>query len=139
VLSQADTFTSNKIVQIDRDSGELKEYDIPYKLQPLNSSVLPSDVLGRTALSCVVQPGKNGVSRESQYTRLNLPLLHDRQKIYAAAGIRNEFVIFDPATNDMTVLETGNPLGNLQPFNDAWPGETGVHHPLPTPPLQRTH
>lgn len=26
----------------------------------------------------------------------------------------------------MTVLETGNPLGNLEPFNDAWPGETGV-------------
>ncbi|SMR52136.1 unnamed protein product [Zymoseptoria tritici ST99CH_1E4] len=104
----ADTFTSNKIVQIDRDTGELNEYDIPYKLQPLNSSVLPSDVLGRVALSCVVQPGKNG-------------------KIYAAAGQRNEFVIFDPSTKEMTVLETGNPLGNLQPFNDAWPGETGMY------------
>lgn len=48
------------------------------------------------------------------------------QKIYAAAGIRNQFVVFDPITKDMTILETGNPLGNLEPFNDAWPGETGV-------------
>lgn len=102
-----DTFTSNKIVQIDRPSGELTEYDIPYTLPVLGFDVLPSDVLGRVALSCVVQPGKNG-------------------KIYAAAGIRNEFVIFDPITKDMTVLETGNPLGNLEPFNDAWPGETGM-------------
>lgn len=51
---------------------------------------------------------------------------HGHQKIYAAAGVRNEFVIFDPATNKIKVLPTGNPLGNLQPFNDAWPGETGM-------------
>lgn len=104
---QADTFTSNKIVQIDIPTGQLREFDIPYKLPVLGNSVLPSDVQGRVALSCVVQPGKNG-------------------KIYAATGVRNEFAIFDPSTGNVTVLETGNPLGNLQPFNDAWPGETGM-------------
>lgn len=56
----ADTFTSNKIVQIDRPSGKLTEYDIPYKLPVLGFDVLPADVLGTVALSCVVQPGKNG-------------------------------------------------------------------------------
>ncbi|KAF7185150.1 Virginiamycin B lyase [Pseudocercospora fuligena] len=103
----ADTFTANKIVQIDRSTGKLTEYDIPYKLPVLGDSVLPSDVQGRVTGACVVQPGKNG-------------------KIYAATGIRNEFAIFDPTDNSVTVLETGNPLGNLQPFNDAWPGETGM-------------
>ena len=73
----------------------------------LGNSVLPSSAQGIVALSCVVQPGKNG-------------------KIYAATGIRNEFAIFDPSTKNVTILETGNPLGNLQPFNDAWPGETGM-------------
>lgn len=104
---QADTFTSNKIVEIDRSTGTLEEYDIPYKLPVLGNSVLPSDVQGRVALSCVVQPGKDG-------------------RIYAAAGVRNEFVRFDPNTKEIKVFETNNPLGNLQPFNDAWPGETGM-------------
>lgn len=40
--------------------------------------------------------------------------------------MRNEFVRFDPKTNEVKVFPTGNPLGNLQPFNDAWPGETGM-------------
>lgn len=48
------------------------------------------------------------------------------QRIYAAAGVRNEFVRFDPNTNEIKVFPTGNPLGNLQPFNDAWPGQTGM-------------
>ncbi|GIZ39141.1 hypothetical protein CKM354_000253200 [Cercospora kikuchii] len=103
----ADTFTSNKIVQINPNTGDLREFDIPYKLPILGNSVLPSDLQGRVALSCVVQPGKNG-------------------KIYAATGVRNEFAILDPSNGNVTILETGNPLGNLQPFNDAWPGETGM-------------
>ncbi|KXT07851.1 hypothetical protein AC579_1213 [Pseudocercospora musae] len=90
-----------------KQDRKLTEYDIPYKLPVLGDSVLPSDVQGRVTGACVVQPGKNG-------------------KIYAATGVRNEFAIFDPEDNSVTVLETGNPLGNLQPFNDAWPGETGM-------------
>ena len=60
---QADTFTSNKIVQIDRETQTLTEYDIPYTLPVLNNSVLPAAVQGRAALSCVVQPGEDGVSQ----------------------------------------------------------------------------
>lgn len=48
------------------------------------------------------------------------------QRIYAAAGVRNEFVRFDPKTKEVKVFPTGNPLGNLQPFNDAWPYKTGM-------------
>ena len=69
---QADTFTSNKIVQIDRETQTLTEYDIPYTLPVLNNSVLPAAVQGRAALSCVVQPGEDGVS----YLRLDDPTLY---------------------------------------------------------------
>lgn len=104
---EADTFLSNKLVRIDIATSELEEYNIPYILPPLPNSVLPSDVQGRVALACVVQPGKDG-------------------NVYAAAGVRNEFVRINPQTKKVDVFYTNNPLGNLQPFNDAWPGETGV-------------
>lgn len=98
----------------------LEEFDIPYTLGPLPVDTVPSSLLGKISLSCVVQPGKDG-------------------KIYAAAGIRNEFVVLDPATKNITVYPTGNPLGNLQPFNDAWPGETGVCREQPEPRNKTPH
>jgi streptogramin lyase len=100
-LIYADTFLANKIVQINPQTSTLVEYSIPYRLPVLNDSVLPSDAQGRVALACVVQPGKDG-------------------NVYAAAGVRNELVRFNPKTSQIDVFPIGNPLGNLQPFNDAW-------------------
>jgi hypothetical protein len=56
-------------VQIDIASGNLTEYDIPYTLPVLGFDVLPADALGAVALSCVVQPGKNGVLASAQQRR----------------------------------------------------------------------
>ena len=72
-------------------------------------SILPSALQGRAALACVIRLGRDG-------------------KLYAATGIRNQFLKIDPTTKNITVFNTNpyNPLGNLQPFNDAWEGPTGV-------------
>ena len=109
---KGDTFTSNKFVRVDLATGQLDEYDIPYTLDPLPvpNSLVPSDVQGRIALSCVVRTGADGM-------------------VYGATGIRNQLARIDPISKKVEVFNTGNPqnpAGNLQPFNDAWPGPTGV-------------
>jgi hypothetical protein len=101
-------FLVDTLVKLDPATGERTEYQIPYKNPPAPTSVLPG--LGnRTALACAIRPGNDG-------------------KIYAASGVRNEIVVLDPQTGSVDVFAqpANNPLGNLFPFNDLWPGETGV-------------
>lgn len=108
---QADTFLSNKIVRIDPRSGELDEYDIPYTIPLLPVSSIPAFAQAQGAVgACVVRTGYDG-------------------KVYVATGVRNQLARIDPATKVVEVFNTGDPqdpTGNLQPFNDAWPGEYGV-------------
>jgi len=101
-------FLVDTLVRLDPATGERTEYQIPYENPPSPTSVLPG--LGsRTALACAIRPGNDG-------------------KIYAASGVRNEIVVLDPATGTVDVFAqpANDPLGNLFPFNDLWPGETGV-------------
>ena len=96
----------DKIARVDPDTGEVEEFDIPYTTGPLLGL---GDIAGRGALACAIQPGDDG-------------------NLYAASGIRNQFVKIEPTTKNITVFTPppGNPLGNLQPFNDLYAGPTGV-------------
>lgn len=103
-------FLSEKLARIDPVTKQVKEYDIPWTSPPLgNLSSLPS--AGGLALgACVIRPGKDG-------------------NIYAANGLRNQLVKLDLKTEKVTVYTPPgllSALGNLQPFNDLWPGETGM-------------
>jgi hypothetical protein len=101
-------FLVDTLVKLNPATGERTEYQIPYKNPPSPTSVLPGSG-SRTALACAIRPGNDG-------------------KIYAASGVRNEIVVLDPLTGSVDVFAqpANNPLGNLFPFNDLWPGETGV-------------
>ena len=104
-------------MRLDQSTGQLDEYDIPYTLGPLPSSALPSDLQGRVALACAIQPGND-------------------EKLYAASGVRNQIVRIDPTTKTIDVFTPTplDPLGNLEPFNDMWRGNEGVRialHVLP--------
>ena len=104
----ASTFLANKLVYIDRTSNNptLKEITIPYTKPQLPESLLPANLQG--AGSCVVQPGDDG-------------------NVYLATGIRNQLAQYNPRNGQFKFFEnTGGTLGNLQPFNDAWPAQTGV-------------
>ena len=98
---------TNKLGRVDPETGEVEEYDIPWTL-PLLDVELPN-VLGRTVLACVVQPGADG-------------------HLYAANGRRNQLVKMNVTTKEIEVLTPPNytPLGNLQPFNDLWTGPEGM-------------
>jgi streptogramin lyase len=101
-------FLVDTLVRLNPTTGEMTEYKIPYKNPPSPTSVLPS--LGnRTALACAIRPGDDG-------------------KIYAASGVRNEIVVLDATSGSLTVYAqpSNDPLGNVFPFNDLWPGPTGV-------------
>lgn len=101
-------FLVDTLVRLDPNTGKMTEYQIPYKNPPSPTSVLPG-AGNRTALACAIRPGDDG-------------------KIYAASGVRNELVVLDAATGHVAVYAqpANNPLGNLFPFNDLWPGPTGV-------------
>jgi len=101
-------FLVDTLVRLDPTTGKETEYQIPYKNPPSPTSALPG-VGNRTALACAIRPGADG-------------------KIYAASGVRNEIVVLDPSTGNVTVYAQpdNNPLGDLFPFNDLWPGPTGV-------------
>ena len=105
-------FLVDTLVRLDPATGERTEYQIPYNNAPLPNSALPG-VDNRAALACVVRPGNDG-------------------KIYAASGVRNELVVLDPKTSEVKVYAQplNNPLGNLEPFNDLWLGETGVRRSI---------
>lgn len=86
----------NKIARLDPDTGHIDEYDIPYTY-PLN---LTQQLPAHSALACAIQPGNDG-------------------NIYAASGLRNQFVqvklpVKDPKT-DIRVFTPPNynPLGDL--------------------------
>ncbi|KAK5118828.1 hypothetical protein LTR62_000037 [Meristemomyces frigidus] len=101
-------FLVDTLVRLDPSTGVTTEYQIPYNNPPAATSVLPG--LGnRTALACAIRPGDDGL-------------------IYAASGVRNEIVQLDPATGMVKVFAqpANDPLGDLQPFNDMWPGPTGM-------------
>ncbi|KAK3060181.1 hypothetical protein LTS18_009135, partial [Coniosporium uncinatum] len=99
----------NKIQRIDPSTGHVDEYDIPYTTQALDYSVVPS-LENRTAFACAIRPGTDG-------------------NIYAATGIRNQFVRVNVTTKKIDVFTPTppNPLGNLQPFNDLWTGPEGMY------------
>lgn len=103
-------FLVDTLVKLDPSTGVTTEYPIPYNNPPALTSVLPG-IGGRTAFACAIRPGKDGL-------------------IYASAGVRNEMVQLNPSTGVVKVFAQplNNPLGDLQPFNDLWPGETGVSH-----------
>ena len=104
----ASTFLSNKLIYIDRTAANptLTEITIPYTLPELPYSLLPQQLQG--AGSCVVQPGADG-------------------NVYLATGVRNQLARYNPRTGQFSFFQnTGGSLGNLQPFNDAWPTDTGV-------------
>jgi len=109
----AEDILVNKIQRIDPSTGVVEEYEIPYTTPALDFSVLPT-LEGRTAFACAIRPGADG-------------------NIYAATGIRNEFVRVNVTTKKIDVFTPPppNPLGNLQPFNDLWTGPEGVSRKIP--------
>lgn len=112
----ASTFLANKLVEVDITSANptLTEITIPYTLPQLPDSALPARLQG--AGSCVVQPGADG-------------------NVYLATGVRNQLAQYNPQTKKFKFFEnSGGTAGNLQPFNDAWPTETGVGLPEPSRP-----
>jgi len=96
----------DKIARVDPETGAVEEYDIPYN-SPLLLNV--SKITGRLAFACAIQPGEDG-------------------NLYAASGVRNQFLRINPTTKNITVFTPTplNPLGDLQPFNDLYRGPTGV-------------
>jgi len=96
----------DKVAHIDPNTGEVEEYSIPYTTGPLLD--LP-DIAGRGALACAIQPGEDGM-------------------LYAASGIRNQFLRINPKTKNITVFTPPPPnqLGDLQPLNDLYRASSGV-------------
>lgn len=87
---------NNLITRLDPNTGVLTEYTIPYNnnsagtLQSLEPEIL--------ALSCAIQPGQDGM-------------------LYAAAGIRSQFLQINPVSKEIRVFTPPYPnsiLGNLQ-------------------------
>ncbi|KAF2760422.1 NHL repeat-containing protein [Pseudovirgaria hyperparasitica] len=109
-------FLDNSISKIEIESGKVTNYKIPYSPDQLyNTTNLP--LTGRIAFACAIQPGKDG-------------------NLYAATGVRSQFLKINPATGFIKVFTPPLPnvplLGNIQPFNDLWPDETGMYYSLTT-------
>jgi len=102
-------FLDNSISRVDIHSGQVTNYPVPYSPDHLYNSSLP--LTGRIAFACAIHPGKDG-------------------NLYAATGIRSQFLKINPQTGFIKVFTPPAPnvplLGNIQPFNDLWAGETGV-------------
>lgn len=82
---------ANKIARLDKYTGAIEEYDIPYTY-PLNYNA----TLPHSALACAIQPGNDG-------------------NVYAATGLRNQFVQIKLPERTLKVFtpEPYNPLGDL--------------------------
>ena len=102
----AEDILVDKIARVDPNTGTVEEFDIPYNTGPLLGL---GDIAGRGAFACAIQPGEDGM-------------------LYAASGIRNQFVRINHNTKNITVFTPPppNPLGNLEPFNDLWRGPKGA-------------
>lgn len=105
-------FLDNSVSKIEIQSGEVTNYPIPYSPDQLYNASLP--LTGRVAFACAIQPGRDG-------------------NLYAATGIRSQFLKINPSTGFIKVFTPPAPnvplLGNIQPFNDLWDGSTGVSNP----------
>jgi len=102
----------DKIARIDPHTGEVEEFEIPYDGPGLQGGALlgvPDAFLNRTALACAIQPGHDG-------------------NIYAASGLRNQFIRINPTTKKIDVFTPNppNPLGNLLFLNDLYAHPEGV-------------
>jgi streptogramin lyase len=102
-------FLDNTISKIEIQSGKITNYPIPYSPDQLYNASLP--LAGRVAFACAIQPGRDG-------------------NLYAATGIRSQFLKINPKTGFIKVFTPPAPnvplLGNIQPFNDLWDGGSGV-------------
>jgi len=109
----AQNFLDNSISKIEPESGKITNYPVPYSPDQLYNASLP--LTGRVAFACAIQPGSDG-------------------NLYAATGVRSQFLKIDPATGFIKVFTPPAPnvpfLGNIQPFNDLWDGGSGVSNLL---------
>ncbi|KAH9208013.1 hypothetical protein DL95DRAFT_415148 [Leptodontidium sp. 2 PMI_412] len=102
-------FITNTIGRVDPITGDVSEYQAPSV--NLTKPRL-GDILGRSGLSCVIQPGSDGF-------------------LYAASGVRNELIKINPTTKAIKVFtppstgELPSEVGNLESFNDMWRGPKG--------------
>lgn len=109
----------DKIARIDPDTGDVEEYDIPYTGPGLQGGALLGipDLLNRSALACALQPGHDG-------------------NIYAASGLRNQFIRINPTTKAIDVFTPNPPapLGDVLFLNDLYAHPKGVSAALPQVP-----
>ncbi|CZR69203.1 uncharacterized protein PAC_19103 [Phialocephala subalpina] len=102
----AEDILVDEIARVDVNTGDVTEYDIPFTNGPV---ITTPEIASRGALACAIQPGNDGM-------------------LYAASGIRNQFVRINPTAKNIDVFTQTpfKPLGNLQPLNDLWLGPTGM-------------
>jgi hypothetical protein len=102
-------FLDNSISRIEIQSGQVTNFPVPYSPDQIYNVSLP--LTGRIAFACAIQPGSDG-------------------NLYAATGVRSQFLKINPATGAIKVFTPPLPnvplLGNIQPFNDLWDGGSGV-------------
>jgi streptogramin lyase len=101
----------NTFFRIDPDTGHVDEYPIPFTT-PLDATVIElpgilKSVTDRTALSCAIRKGEDGM-------------------LYAGNGIRNQLVRINPTTKKIDIYELTGPLGNLFNFNDLYTAKDGI-------------
>ncbi|KAH7067629.1 hypothetical protein BKA63DRAFT_522531 [Paraphoma chrysanthemicola] len=108
-------FLDNSISRIEVESGKVTNFPVPYSPDQLYNTTLP--LTGRVAFACAIQPGSDG-------------------NLYAATGVRSQFLKINPATGNVKVFTPPLPniplLGNIQPFNDLWDGGSGMWYTLTT-------
>lgn len=105
----AQNILADVITRVDPETGEVEEFPIPYETAT-GFSLIQDLEPQRLALACAIQPGEDGM-------------------IYAAAGIRSQFLRIDPTTKEIKVYTPpppNNPLGNVLNFNDLWAADDGV-------------
>ncbi|USW51423.1 Putative WD40/YVTN repeat-like-containing domain superfamily [Septoria linicola] len=103
---------ANKIARVNQNTGDVKEFDIPFTLGTTPNITLPLPSGARAAfLSCAIRNGFDG-------------------KMYFSNGNRNQLVQFDAKTEQVRVFTPSNLLqtiGNLQPLNDLTTAPDGVY------------
>lgn len=101
-------FVAATMGYINYKTSEIKEFPIPYSEE--SPAAFPHDG-NTTGLQCVVRTGKDGM-------------------VYGGSGIRNQVVqvnpFSDPVKLQIFTPAKQDPVGNLQPFNDAWAANQGV-------------
>lgn len=107
---------TNKIARLDPDTGKIEEFTIPYQdAIPANFTLVDLEPQ-QLALACAIQPGHDG-------------------NLYAAAGIRSQFLKINPTTKEIKVFTPPPPasaLANLENFNDLYAAPDGMYFTLTT-------